>query len=126
MLLLADAWWISLQIPAEMTARFLQAGLTGTGLFIVALLTHQLASRLSHEEEIARRSAREARVQTRVNQLVIENLTDGILVIDSDNIVRAANPAARQLWTGTRRRATPAVQAGGQVQLATSGPAGRA
>lgn len=107
LLLLADAWLNGLQTPAEMTSRFLQAGLTGTGLFIVALLTHQLALRLSQEEEIAQRSAREARVQTRVNELVIENLTDGILVIDKDNTVRAANPAARQLldWNDGDRRA---------------------
>lgn len=101
LLLLADAWWGSLQAPAELAARFLQAGLAGTGLFIVAFLTHQLASRLSQEEEVAQRSAREARVQTRVNELVIENLTDGILVIDRNHVVRAANPAARVLldWT---------------------------
>jgi len=97
LLLLAEAWWGSLQLPAEMASRLLQAALTGTGLFIVAFLTNQLASRLSREEETARRNARKVRVQTLVNQLVIENLTDGVLVIDNDHIVRAANPAARAL-----------------------------
>jgi two-component system, NtrC family, sensor histidine kinase PilS len=97
LLLLAEAWWVSLQLPAEMASRLLQAALTGTGLFIVAFLTNQLASRLSREEETARRNARKVRVQTLVNQLVIENLTDGVLVIDNDRIVRAANPAARTL-----------------------------
>lgn len=94
LLLLADAWWMSLHSATETASRFLQAGLTGSGLFLVAFLTHQLALRLYREEEVARRNAREARVQTLVNELVIEHLTDGVLVIDHDNIVRAANPAA--------------------------------
>mgnify|MGYP000111303858 CR=1 FL=1 len=107
LLLLADAWWMSLQTPVEMASRFLQAGLTGSGLFIVALLTNQLASRLSREQEIARRSERDARVQTLVNELVIENLTDGVLVIDHGGVVRAANPSARQL-VGRESPAQPA------------------
>ena len=37
-----------------------------------------------------------------VNELVIESLTDGILVVDSNSTVRAANPAARKLL-GTQR-----------------------
>ncbi len=97
LLLLTDAWWMSLRAPAETTSRFLQAGLTGSGLFIVAFLTNQLAIRLSREEETARRNEREARIQTLVNELVIESLTDGVLVIDHDNVVRAANPSARQM-----------------------------
>ena len=97
LLLLADAWWMSLQLPTETAPRFLQAALTGSGLFIVTLLTHQLAARLTREQAIAQRHAAEARVQTRVNQLVIENLTDGVLVVDSQSRVRATNPAARHL-----------------------------
>jgi two-component system sensor histidine kinase PilS (NtrC family) len=43
-----------------------------------------------------------------VNQLVIENLTDGVLVVDSKSRVRAANPAARHLVDGDRpARRTP-------------------
>lgn len=97
LLLLADAWWMSLNLPGEMTSRFMQAGLTGSGLFVIAFLTHQLALRLSREEEIAQRSQRAARVQALVNELIIENLTDGVMVIDLENEVRAANPSARQL-----------------------------
>ena len=100
LLLLGDAWWMSLQAPAEITARFLQAGLTGSGLFIVAFLTHQLALRLAREEALARRSEEQAKLQTLVSELVIENLTDGVLVIDQRGIVRAANPAARRMIGG--------------------------
>ncbi|MBC7435518.1 MAG: PAS domain-containing protein [Bdellovibrionales bacterium] len=96
-LLLTNAWWVSLQFPAETASRFLQSGLTGTGFFVVAFLANQLASRLAREEELARRSQLAARVQTQVNELVIETLSDGVLVVDSNGVVRAANPAARRL-----------------------------
>lgn len=95
--LLADAWWISLQPTGEMTARYLQSGLSGSGFFVVALLANQLALRLAREEQIAKNSQSVARMQTQVNELVIENLTDGVLVIDANGIVRSANPASRRL-----------------------------
>jgi two-component system, NtrC family, sensor histidine kinase PilS len=97
LLLLADAWWVSLLAPTDVTSRFMQAGLTGSGLFIVAFLTNQLAARLARAEVKARRNRVEAHVQTLVNELVIDGLDDGILVIDHRNVVRAANPAARAL-----------------------------
>ena len=97
LILLADAWRISLQAPGDTTSHFLQAGLAGIGLFIVAFLTHQLASRLVREELRARRSGLAVRIQTHVSELVIESLTDGVLVVDGKSVVRAANPAARQL-----------------------------
>jgi two-component system sensor histidine kinase PilS (NtrC family) len=80
-----------------MASHFLQAGLAGIGLFIVAYLTHQLATRLVREELRARRSGLAVRIQTHVNELVIESLTDGVLVADAKGVVRAANPAARGL-----------------------------
>ena len=97
LLLLADAWWMSLQLPGDATARFLQAGLSGSGFFAVALLANQLALRLSREEQRAHSSQSVARMQTQVNELVIDTLVDGVLVVDTNGIVRAANPASRRL-----------------------------
>jgi two-component system sensor histidine kinase PilS (NtrC family) len=102
LLLLAEAWIIGLQLPAETAARFLQAGLTGTGYFTVAFLANQLAVRLAREEKSARKSQKAAFVQAQVNELVIETLTDGVLVVDPDSEVRTLNPAARELL-GHRR-----------------------
>ena len=96
LLLLMDAWVLSLH-GAEEAARFLQAGLTGTGYFALALLVNQMAVRLSREERAARQGQRAARVQAQVNQLVIETLSDGVLVVDTAGRVHAANPAARVL-----------------------------
>ncbi|RZJ19826.1 MAG: PAS domain-containing sensor histidine kinase, partial [Haliea sp.] len=99
LLLLADAWWVSLHTQGDTTARFLQAGLSGSGFFAVALLANQLALRLSREEQRAYSSQSAARMQTQVNELVIDTLVDGVLVIDTNGVVRAANPASRRLLT---------------------------
>ena len=97
LLLLADAWWASVHLSGESASRFLQSGLSGSGFFAVALLANQLALRLVREEQFAKSSRLVARMQTQVNELVIETLTDGVLVIDANGIVRSANPAARRL-----------------------------
>ncbi|MRD48292.1 PAS domain-containing protein [Caenimonas koreensis DSM 17982] len=97
LILLTDAWVQSLHTPVESAARFLQAGLTGTGYFALAFMVNQLASRLAREELAAREGQQAARVQAQVNELVIESLTDGILIVDAQCSVRAANPAARSL-----------------------------
>ena len=95
--LLFEAWWISLQSVGELPSRFLQSGLSGSGFFVVALLANQLALRLLREEQRSRNSQSVARMQTQVNELVIETLTDGVLVIDVNGVVRSANPASRHL-----------------------------
>jgi len=112
LLLLMDAWWASLHLTGESAARFLQSGLSGSGFFAVALLANQLALRLAREEQLAKTSQQVARRQTQVNELVIETLTDGVLVIDANGIVRSANPAAQRLLaTGPKMRLAPFVLA---------------
>ena len=113
LLLLAEAWWASLlHLPGDAAARFLQSGLSGSGFFAVALLANQLALRLAREVQLAKTSRQVARVQTQVNALVIENLTDGVLVIDAFGIVRSTNPAAQRLLaTGSKTRRAPFVLA---------------
>lgn len=96
LLLFGYATWMSIQGPGDVTAHFLQAALTGAGCFVISFLASQIATRLVNVELRAQRSQLAARVQKRVNELVIESLTEGILVVDQRGIVRAANPAARQ------------------------------
>lgn len=97
LLLLVNAWSISVQGTGDFNSSFLQAGLSGSGFFLVALLANQLALRLAREEMLAKKSQSAARMQTQVNELVIASLADGILVVDSHGMVRSANPAARRL-----------------------------
>lgn len=97
LLLLGDAWWMSLQGNADFNARWLQAGLSGSGFFLVALLANQLALRLAREEQLVKKNQWAARMHSQVNELVIATLSDGVLVIDSGGLVRSANPAACRL-----------------------------
>jgi len=97
LLLLADAWVMLLHNPADATSRFVQAGLTGIGYFALAFVVNRLAGRLARVEEAARRGRRAARTQVQVNELVIEALSEGVIVVDGQGQVQAANPAARRL-----------------------------
>lgn len=102
LLLFVYAAWMSIQVPADTASHFLQAALTGAGCFVISFLANQIATRLANVELRAQRSQLAARVQKQVNELVIESLTDGILVVDQRGTVRAANPAARLLLGAER------------------------
>jgi two-component system, NtrC family, sensor histidine kinase PilS len=107
-ILLFDAWWSSLHANVDLAARFLQSGLSGSGFFLIAVLAHQLALRLVREERRSRSNRYAARMQTQVNELVVESIADGIVVVDEQGVVRSANPAsARLLDAADRPRATP-------------------
>lgn len=96
MVLLGVAWRAAgggEQTPALM----LQSGLAGLGLLIITLLSGELASRLVREELAARGSLALARQQAQLNRMVIQEMADGVLVVDDKLKVRAANPAARAL-----------------------------
>ena len=96
LMLLAAAWPASLA-GADAAAVLLQSGLGGLGLFVIALVAGELAGRLATQEQAARGSFELARLQAQLNRLVIEEMADGVLVIDKRMRVRAANPAARGL-----------------------------
>ena len=102
LVLLLDAWLASSGLSAQDTTRFVQTGLAGTGLFLVALLAHQLAIRLAREEAVAASSQAAARAQSRVNEVIIDNLSIGVLVVDLHGVVRNANPAAQHMLMGDR------------------------
>ena len=95
LMLLLVAWRTS--GLADGPALMLQSGLAGMGLFMITLLAGELAARLAREELAARGSLELARQQAQLNRLVIEEMADGVLVVDRRLLVRAANPAARAL-----------------------------
>ena len=96
-LMLLVVAWTSSATAQDASAQMLQSGLAGLGLFIITLLAGELAGRLAREELAARGSMELARQQAQLNRLVIEEMADGVLVVDSRLRVRAANPAARGL-----------------------------
>jgi two-component system sensor histidine kinase PilS (NtrC family) len=106
LLLLMDGWVLALQVQ-DHASPLVQAGLTGGGYFLVAVLANHLAMRLAREEQAARRSRSAIRTQAHVNEVVIETLTEAVLVVGADWRIHAANPAARMLL-GWHARESPA------------------
>lgn len=94
LVLLAAAWFNG---AAQQPLLLTQAGLAGAGLFVVSLLASELAGRLAREERTARGSLELARQQAQLNRLVLQEMQDGVMVVDRRGRVRAANPAARVL-----------------------------
>lgn len=91
------AAWDGLANGWELT---MQAATVCAGYFAVAFLTHHLAQRLAWQERLARRNHRIARTQVDINTLIIDKLTEGVLVVDSALHILQANPAAHQLLGG--------------------------
>ncbi|MDE2094030.1 MAG: PAS domain-containing protein, partial [Burkholderiales bacterium] len=96
-LALLGSAWLTGVAGAEGTLQMTQAGLAGAGSFVITVLANELAGRLAREELSARGSLEMARQQAQLNRLVIEEMQDGVLVVDRRGRVRAANPAARRL-----------------------------
>ena len=97
LLLLAQAGVLSLRQATDAAPLLAQTALTGAGYFLIAFLSTQLSARLASEEQRSRRNRLAVRVQRQVNELVIESLNDGIMVVDQAGLVWAANPAAVRL-----------------------------
>ncbi|MEW5862953.1 MAG: ATP-binding protein [Pseudomonadota bacterium] len=94
-LLLEQSVWV-LQFDAP-EASFLQPGLLAIGCFASAGVTGWLVQRVSASERLARQRERELALQMRVNQLVIEDMQDGVLVLDAAGRVLQHNPSALRL-----------------------------
>ncbi len=97
LLLLLYAAWMSTQVPSDAPTYFLQAALSGAGGFVIAFLGNQILTRLANVELRALRNQAAVQLQRQVNELVIETLADGVLVLDPSCSVWAANPAARRM-----------------------------
>jgi two-component system sensor histidine kinase PilS (NtrC family) len=97
LLLLGQAALMALQQPTDATPLFAQTALTGAGYFLIAFLSTQLSARLANEEQRSQRSQLAVRVQRQVNELVIESMADGVLVLDVTLTVWAVNPSATRM-----------------------------
>jgi two-component system sensor histidine kinase PilS (NtrC family) len=99
--------WLGLLSGGDAPLLMTQAGLAGSGFFVITVLAGELAGRIAREELSARGSMEMARQQAQLNRLVLEEMEDGVLVVDRGGKVRAANPAARRLLApeGTSRAA---------------------
>jgi two-component system, NtrC family, sensor histidine kinase PilS len=76
---------------------FFRTGLTSIGFFATALIAQLLARRVVATENLARQRGIELADQVRINQRVIEDMDDGVLVVDAAGRVRVHNPQAEAL-----------------------------
>jgi two-component system sensor histidine kinase PilS (NtrC family) len=70
---------------------YLQPALLSIGYFATALITSQLAQRVITNERVARQRGIELANQLRISELVIQDVQDGVLVVDSNGLVRQHN-----------------------------------
>ncbi len=78
-------------------AEFVQAGLLSIGYFATAWLAHALAQRTIESEQLAAQRGVDLANLAQVNQLVIQDMQDGVLVVDDQGIIRQHNAQAEEL-----------------------------
>jgi len=76
---------------------FVPPALISIGYFATAFITNQLAQRVITNERVARQRGIDLANQLRINQLVIQDVQDGVLVVDSNGLVRSHNRRLDQL-----------------------------
>jgi two-component system sensor histidine kinase PilS (NtrC family) len=81
----------------ESLGNFLPPAMISIGYFATALVTNQLAQRVITNERVARQRGVDLANQLRINQRVIQDVQDGVLVVDANGLVRSHNPRVGQL-----------------------------
>ena len=96
--LVEQSYWVLVEDHA--TAGFLQPGLLSIGFFATALITNKLAQRLIMNERVAYLRGADLANQLRINQLVIQDVQVGVMVVDANGLVRLHNRQAVELLGG--------------------------
>jgi two-component system sensor histidine kinase PilS (NtrC family) len=78
-------------------SEYLQAGMLSIGYFATASLAHGLARWASASERLARERGVDLANLSQVNQLVIQDMHDGVLVVDGAGRLRQRNAQAERL-----------------------------
>lgn len=86
----------------ESGAQYAQAGLLSIAYFATAWLAHVLAKRSLVSEQLAAQREIDLANMAQVNQLVIQDMEHGVIVVDGNGIVRQANSAAERMIEGLR------------------------
>ena len=83
------------------------AGLTGTALFIAAIVFRLLSKKLALSEELIEKQVQKTEFIQGVSQLIIETIQAGIVVIDNHHQVLLINHAAEKLLTKNTKPQQP-------------------
>ncbi|MES2771969.1 MAG: ATP-binding protein [Pseudomonadota bacterium] len=76
---------------------FIQAGLLSSGFFAVAILARLLARRVIANELLAHQRGLALRNQVLISQCIIEEMQDGVLVLNQSGQIKQSNPRAATL-----------------------------
>jgi two-component system sensor histidine kinase PilS (NtrC family) len=79
------------------TTLFVQAGLLAAGFFATAWLSHTLAKRAVAVEAIAAQREVDLANMAQVNRLIIQDMQDGVLVVDERSVIRQINSRAEEI-----------------------------
>ena len=82
---------------------FFTVGVTCIGFFTIAQVARLLALRAIANETLARQRGADLAAQLRLNQQIIQDMQDGVLVVEPGGVVRHFNPQANALLGGTLR-----------------------
>ena len=85
------------------TSQYVQAGLLSIGFFATGWLAHSLAKRAVAIEAIVAQREVDLANLAQVNQLVIQDMQDGVLVVDERGVIRQINSRAEAILGPLRR-----------------------
>jgi len=78
-------------------AQFLQAGILSTSYFAVVWLAHTLSKYALASERLAYLRGVDLSNMAEANRLMIQDMPDGVLVVDERGVVRQSNPGAERM-----------------------------
>jgi two-component system, NtrC family, sensor histidine kinase PilS len=78
-------------------AQFLQVGILSSSYFAVAWLAHTLSKYAIASETLAFRRGVDLSNMAEANRLMIQDMPDGVLVVDERGVVRQSNPGAERM-----------------------------
>lgn len=82
-------------------AAYTQAGILGALAFTAAITAHALARRARESEALAEQRGQDIQSLSRLNEIVIQNMQSGIVVVNPERRVRLINTEARRMLLGT-------------------------
>ena len=95
---------------SEGGAQYAQAGFLSVAYFATAWLAHELARRSLASERLAAQREIDLANMAQVNQLVIQDMEHGVIVVDGAGVVRHANSAAERMVRGVRGKGVIALK----------------
>ncbi len=77
--------------------QYLQTGLLSVGYFAVAWLAHTLAQYTRESEQLAEKRGVDLANLAQVNEMILRDMADGVIVVDSDGVIRTRNGKTEDL-----------------------------